>query len=744
MAQTPSTPFSFPFSRTGFAPSTPANASNPLAATPSSAGSSTNTFLMSTSPVKARRGSSEGYRPRVIRTIGQKPACLVNASVTYCGDNQIYAFGGFDRWTDEVYNHVLKLDLTTLQWSLVDNYGDIPGVRMGHTATLWQGDKLLVFGGENEHRTFLSDVVILDLKTLYWTLPEISGPTPRGRARHAATIYDDKLFVVGGLAGPNLLLDDICYLDLKTWTWSKSWRFVGRYDHTTWIWGGRLWVFGGMGEEMERNGEIWWLDMKGSPAFETQSTSNVEEQTLTGRSEQNSRYGSSQAQQPTGGYLANSRATPRPASTPTLYNSAIPPGTVSSLKFVSGPSLPPQASGSHFHVFSSGALLDFVTPASTIRSSECCLSALELDTLRWQTLAEGSDIFSQGYRWQYCAMNEDGTKAWLLGCATEPPPGGAPSMMDEFLSDVLPIDLKKFGLLGNHMASQQHADRSQLPASDRNGRSDLTGLGADLVGMFDKPPETGSGVDFMVTAERDSQDAPPGEGAFGPAPDAVDSTQSFAATNQPTSPPIHVHKLILQARWPHFSRLYASQMAEFHTKKMHIPEPYSVVRAFLYYLYTDSITPHPEFCADLGDVAGLLVMANIYDMPRLRLLCINRLSRELDIDHAAIIWERAGTANEEWLRKRAARFCLAHWGRIVRTAAFKRLSRQSLLELCEESDHDSKLITGEEMEAISELKFAGSWYGRKPNEGLNSGTGILLGEEMEDGDGEQEEGMEMN
>lgn len=31
-----------------------------------------------------------------------------------------------------VYNHVLKLDLGTLQWELVDNYGDIPGVRMGN------------------------------------------------------------------------------------------------------------------------------------------------------------------------------------------------------------------------------------------------------------------------------------------------------------------------------------------------------------------------------------------------------------------------------------------------------------------------------------------------------------------------------------------------------------------------------------------------------------------------------------
>lgn len=64
-------------------------------------------------------------------TVGQRPACLVNASVTYVGNDHIYAFGGFDQYTDEVYNHVLRLDLQAKQWSLVDNYGDIPGVRMG-------------------------------------------------------------------------------------------------------------------------------------------------------------------------------------------------------------------------------------------------------------------------------------------------------------------------------------------------------------------------------------------------------------------------------------------------------------------------------------------------------------------------------------------------------------------------------------------------------------------------------------
>lgn len=56
---------------------------------------------MPTSPSNARRGSGDGYRPGVKRAVGQTPACLVNASVTYCGNNQIYAFGGFDQYTDE-------------------------------------------------------------------------------------------------------------------------------------------------------------------------------------------------------------------------------------------------------------------------------------------------------------------------------------------------------------------------------------------------------------------------------------------------------------------------------------------------------------------------------------------------------------------------------------------------------------------------------------------------------------------
>lgn len=58
------------------------------------------TYLMPASPAGGRRASAD-YQPSVKKAQGNVPACLVNASVTYCSNDRIYAFGGFDQYTDE-------------------------------------------------------------------------------------------------------------------------------------------------------------------------------------------------------------------------------------------------------------------------------------------------------------------------------------------------------------------------------------------------------------------------------------------------------------------------------------------------------------------------------------------------------------------------------------------------------------------------------------------------------------------
>lgn len=742
----------------------PSSASNSSVARLSSM--SNNTYVMSGSPVKgSRRRPAEPYMPKIITTVGQRPACLVNASVTYVGNDLIYAFGGFDQYTDEVYNHVLKLNLNARQWSLVDNYGDIPGVRMGHTSCLWQGTKLLVYGGENEHRIHLSDVVIFDIETAHWTQPDVNGPIPRGRARHSAVIHDDKLFVCGGMSGnDNGVLDDICFLDLKTWTWSRTWRFVPRYDHSTWIFGGKIWVSGGMGEEMERTSEVWWLDFRGAPAFEggTYGLAGSDESRALSPGYQG--YGS-QTFGPSG-YAANSSSVQSNSATQIQRAPPPAPGAISSVRFIASPNLPNQSVGTHFHVFSSGCMLDFVTPATNM-PLDTSLSALDLDSLRWQKLADGKDLFAPAYRWHYCCLNQDGTHAWLLGC----PRAGNAGEAEEYLSDVLPIDLRKFGLLGNKM-SQEARNETKIPTSDTLTSSHLSAIGADLARTFNQPPETGSGADFTITALADGEyeDALSEDGAsmisanspVANRASVTDATATADASTSSQSPPIHVHRLILSARWPHFSRLYNAQMSEFHTRRMHIPEPYPAVKAFLYYLYTDSISSPTSAASNetsqgpsLEDVANMLVMSNIYDMPRLRHLCVNRLVRDLDVHHAALIFDRASTAQEDWLKRRAASFCLTHWGRVVRTDGFRRLKRSAMLELCEGVDAEGRVVGGDELEAVGGL--GGARLGSQMGGGMGSGSwgggrkrgrvGSVAGTDNEgedEGDGGDEEGMEIS
>ncbi|KAL5042817.1 hypothetical protein BDW71DRAFT_133791 [Aspergillus fruticulosus] len=658
-----------------------------------------NAFLMPASSSSRPRGSADS-RPSIHKVQGHVPACLVNASVTYCGNDQIYAFGGFDQYTDEVYNHVLRLNLKTLRWDLVDNYGDIPGVRMGHTANLYQENKLVVFGGENEHGEYLSDVIIFDVPTSTWTQPEVRGQVPRGRARHAAVIHEDKLFILGGSESSGIL-DDMFYLDLKTWTWSRPWKFTARFDHLAWVWGGRLWTFGGLDPDMEKTTDIWWLDLQAIPASGTPDhQGTMDFPTRIGNTTHNldnNLYNNIGQQLPgrSGSYAANSASVQvRNAG----RRKSIAPGSISCLQFKSGPNVPSLFSGIHFQAFASGVLLDLITPSETTPIRDCNLSSLELDSARWQRLVDGQEIFRPGYRWHYLTVDTTGTKAWLLGCSLDT--GSTPGSGDEnHMSEVLSIDLRRYGLLGNEMSALSPDPRKAV-VPGRTHVGPLSGLGADLSTAFDQPPESGSGADFTITANADDYlytDSNAEDGSL------ARSTPAFLPENAATSPPIHVHKLILQLRWPHFKRLYSAQMVEYHTNRMHIPEPYSVVRAFLYYLYTDSIAGHPEYCADIIDVAGMLVMANLYDLPRLRLLCVSRLGRELDVENAAIIWDRAGRTNEEWLMRRAAQFCLNHWGRVVRSDGFKSLSRESIIDLCEVVDMEGRIVAGPELELVGTL-----------------------------------------
>lgn len=152
--------------------------------------------------------------------------------------------------------------------------------------------------------------------------------------------------------------------------------------------------------------------------------------------------------------------------------------------------------------------------------------------------------------------------------------------------------------------------------------------------------------------------------------------------------PIRVHSLILYSRWPHFRRIMQSGMSEVRARNIYIPEPVTWVRKLVEYIYSDSVSSYT-----VNDVAALLILSNLYELPRLRRLCLEHISKSsVTAQNAVIVYWRAQQAAEYDLQKTAASYCLQHWSQIVRTPEFEALPRDILVMLCQEASSTSIMI----------------------------------------------------
>ncbi|KAG0165592.1 hypothetical protein DFQ30_008266 [Apophysomyces sp. BC1015] len=143
---------------------------------------------------------------------------------------------------------------------------------------------------------------------------------------------------------------------------------------------------------------------------------------------------------------------------------------------------------------------------------------------------------------------------------------------------------------------------------------------------------------------------------------------------------IYVHQVILIARWPHFQNMYRSGMAESLERQMEVPESYSVVMAFVRYLYTDSLDEHETWPV----VCEVLVLANMYLLTRLKKLCCERLyRRHLSVGSCGLIFETAIVAEETGLKLLVLDFIFQNYGAILKSNMLMQVPlsvRQEFLE----------------------------------------------------------------
>ncbi|XP_032831091.1 RCC1 and BTB domain-containing protein 1 isoform X1 [Petromyzon marinus] len=131
---------------------------------------------------------------------------------------------------------------------------------------------------------------------------------------------------------------------------------------------------------------------------------------------------------------------------------------------------------------------------------------------------------------------------------------------------------------------------------------------------------------------------------------------------------IHVHKVVLKIRCEHFRSMFQSHWNEDGKDEIEIEQfTYPVYRAFLQYLYTDTVSLPPE------DAIGLLDLATSYCELGLKQLCQQIIKKGIGIENGIMLFAAAVKYDAKDLEEFCFRFCLNHLTAITQTKAFERL-----------------------------------------------------------------------
>ncbi|KAK2874228.1 hypothetical protein Q8A67_021381 [Cirrhinus molitorella] len=179
--------------------------------------------------LQASRWEWKKLKPKAPKN-GAPPCPRLGHSFSLVG-NKCYLFGGLANDSEDPKNNIPRYlnDLYTLElrpgssvvgWDIPVTYGVLPPPRESHTAVVYtekatKKSRLVIYGGMSGCR--LGDLWTLDIDTLTWNKPTISGAAPLPRSLHSATTITNKMYVFGGWVP--LVMDDV-----KVATHEKEWK----------------------------------------------------------------------------------------------------------------------------------------------------------------------------------------------------------------------------------------------------------------------------------------------------------------------------------------------------------------------------------------------------------------------------------------------------------------------------------------------------------------------------------------
>ncbi|KAI8884499.1 galactose oxidase [Backusella circina FSU 941] len=501
-------------------------------------------------------------------------------------------------------------DLTT---SVQATTGDIPPPLVGASTTIVD-NKMYVFGGRLvSSKEVTNHLYILDLATLEWTLFH-SDIAPRERYFHSCNLNGRYLVVFGGMssqsASQNLCaLGDICLFDLD----QKEWKFPEvytsmhrpqpRYAHLAVCEGDKLIIMGGQDMSNQYINEINVFDFSMS--------------TWTNMGQLSQQYGAyrSVAFCPSKADAKTMRQQPfwekskedLPLCVYSNYNftdvtrdlQVFYPLTTGSVKDVSpemtGSTLPPGLR------FPSGDILGqhlilagtYLTPSH----HSFHLWALDLSNLVWMRIETGA-VLSRG-SWNRGLLYDEKQRFLVFGDKSR-------DLLEDYnhrqvnFTHMFSVDLEAFGIYAS-------PEETCTPTAQELG-----------LNMLNEPSM--SDIEIITNDNRS----------------------------------IPANSNVIRQRWTHFEQLLEEKRKlPFGHKHLLFPESYYVTLAFLQFIYSDHLMTDQQYNPSI--LSRLLIIADMYHIPRLAELVTHALHQILTISTASLVYETAALTGRTSLQIRALR-----------------------------------------------------------------------------------------
>ncbi|KAI8578514.1 hypothetical protein K450DRAFT_246138 [Umbelopsis ramanniana AG] len=631
---------------------------------------------------------------QVRHTSGDIPPPLVGASVTVL-NGHAYVFAGRLVSSRKMTNSLYILDLKTLEWTRhipTPDSEQAANPRYFHSAEAYQ-NQIIFFGGMGYSREsadglcVLDDVSVLDVNTLEWNHHTIEKTlySPRPRYAHLSSIVQNTLVVVGGQDMTNNYIEEINVLDLHTWKWINVKPFekhVGAYRSIA--------VTAPSGAHiptMTSDAGTAATKPTGTTMANVNSDQQQQQQAVDGSIYMYSNYN-----------FADVRRELQMISAPA--NNSKPIQDYSSL--MSGSAMPPGLRFPAGHILGHHLILTgtYLTP----QTHSFSIWLMNLSAMSWSRVETGS-IFSTG-SWNRSILSQDQNKLMVFGHRDR-------DLLTDYnhrqvnYDHLAVVDMEAFGAYRLPvMTCSPLAQEMGLSLLNEPGVSDFSIITRENSVIpinsailrrrwpyFDRLMKDNVEI---VTVKEDTEDViVETEASTLASTDAtIDSTAETTTTTQTSNGSMEDSETVTEATVsvkPTFIQegditpdeaaatdIHDTLIAEspsqdvsprpsitnhlhreatIKSHALHFPHTSQVIIAFLQFIYTDNLLTAQQHQPHI--LSQLLLLADMYDIPRLKDLATHALHQMLNMSTAALIFETAALSHQTSLQIRSLKMMIA-------------------------------------------------------------------------------------